>query len=338
MSEAAMIGWDVGGAHLKAARVNQFGNIDAAIQLPCALWRGLTELHQALDIAMTQLGPSRSHSVTMTGEMVDLFPDRKTGVLEIARTMRQRYGDDVKFYCGQSSFVSFEHVAERAADIASANWRATAEIVAKHVAQAVFVDIGSTTTDIISIGNHKAKYRGHDDFSRLVVGELVYCGVVRTPLMALANRIDFRGVKVPVIAEHFATTADVYRVLRELPDGVDQHPAADGGEKTQIASARRLARMIGRDVESADSNDWRDLASAFRAAQIAKIREALDGLHAPRSTIIGAGIGDFLIREIAISLGWEYQSFAQLLNLSESVAHKSTYAAPAVAVALLAVA
>ncbi len=331
-----MIGWDVGGAHLKAARINWSGVVDDAIQLPCALWRGLSELHHALDIAMAQLGPSRSHAVTMTGEMVDLFPDRHAGVLDIARTMQQRCGDDVKFYCGQSRFIGFERVVERATDIASANWRATAEIVRKHIAQAVFIDIGSTTTDIIAIEKHQAKYIGHDDFSRLVAGELVYCGVVRTPLMALANRVDFHGEKVPVIAEHFATTADVYRVLGELPDGVDQQPAADSGEKTRGASARRLARMIGRDMGSADSNDWRDLARAFRAAQMAKISEALSGLNAPRSAIVGAGIGDFLIREIALGRGWEYQSFAQLLNLSETVAQKSTYVAPAVAVALLA--
>ncbi len=331
-----MIGWDVGGAHLKAARINASGDVEAAIQVPCALWRGLTELHHALDIAMAQLGASRSHAVTMTGEMVDLFPDRQTGVLEIARTMRQRFGDDIRFYCGHGGFVGFDRVAERSADIASANWRATAEIVAKRIARTVFVDIGSTTTDIIAIVDHQAQCKGHDDYSRLVAGELVYCGVVRTPLMALANRVDFCGEKVPVIAEHFATTADIYRVLDELPDEVDQHPSADGAEKTKIASARRLARMIGRDLESADWNGWRDLAKAFRVAQIAKIGEALDVVGKHQSMIVGAGIGDFLIREIAMSRGWEYRSFAQLLNLSETVSQKSTQVAPAVAVALLA--
>lgn len=332
-----MIGWDVGGAHLKAARVNAAGRVEAAIQVPCALWRGLDELDRALKVVIAQLGSSTSHAVTMTGEMVDLFPDRNTGVIEIARAMRQRFANDaMRFYCGRKRFVELDDVAVQAAAIASANWRATVEIVAEGIESGVFIDIGSTTTDIIGIENHLPQCKGIDDFSRLIVGELVYCGVVRTPLMALTDRVDFCGDAAPVIAEHFATTADVFRVLGELPDGVDQQPTADGAEKTVPASARRIARMIGRDGESADLEVWRDLARSFRVAQLAKIKGALDVVGRGHSKIIGAGIGEFLIRDIAKTRGWEYQSFAALLKLSDGLAQTSAQVAPAVAVALLA--
>ena len=45
--------------------------------------------------------------------------------------------------------------------------------------------------------------------------------------------------------EYFASMADVYRILGELPEGADMHPAADEREKTSPASCARLARMIG---------------------------------------------------------------------------------------------
>lgn len=332
-----MIGWDVGGAHLKAARVNTIGIVDAAIQVPCALWRGLDELRRALDIAIAQLGSSPSHAVTMTGEMVDLFPDRNTGVMEIARIMQQRFaGGDVKFYCGEDRFVAFDGIANHATEIASANWRATAQMVAKFTERCVFLDIGSTTTDVIAVENHQVRCKGFDDFSRLVAGELVYCGVVRTPLMALADRVKFCDDSVPVIAEHFATTADVFRLLDQLPDGVDQHPTADGAEKTRLASARRIARMVGRDEESATTDDWCALAKEFRAAQLARITAAIDLAGCGHSRIVGAGIGDFLAREIAESRGWEYQSFAEVLGVDDSLAAQATHVAPAVAVALIA--
>jgi len=52
---AAIIGWDVGGAHLKAARV-EHGKVTAVLQLPAPLWQGLEPLEAALDAALARLG------------------------------------------------------------------------------------------------------------------------------------------------------------------------------------------------------------------------------------------------------------------------------------------
>jgi (4-(4-[2-(gamma-L-glutamylamino)ethyl]phenoxymethyl)furan-2-yl)methanamine synthase len=332
-----IIGWDVGGAHLKAARVNAAGCVQAAIQVPCALWRGMDELHQAMAAATAHVGQSTRHAVTMTGEMVDWFADRFTGVNEIAHFVVKRLPNcTVHFFRGEGSFVAIDAVKNHAAAIASANWRASVEFVASKVSDGVFVDIGTTTTDIVAINNHVPWFRGHDDYSRLVCGELVYSGVVRTPLMALCERVIFRGETVPVIAEHFATTADVYRVLGALPETADQHPSADGAEKTPSASTRRIARMIGRDVASASFDDWCELANVFRAAQLAKINAALASIDAREALLVGAGVGDFLIRQIAEQSCRRYLSFAQLLELDGVSAESATDIAPAIAVALLA--
>ena len=337
-----IIGWDIGGAHVKAARVAPNGAIRAVLQIPCALWRGLAELETAIECVISELGMATRHAVTMTGEMVDLFPNRQAGVAAIAATMHERFPtEDVSLYCGGSNFVAPDRARDEAHRIASANWRASVELIARKIDNGLFIDIGSTTTDLIAIKQHIPHIIGGDDFTRLSSGELVYTGVVRTPLMAFGEGVLFRGHAVPLMAEFFATMADVYRVLSELPTSADQHPSADGGEKTVIASARRMARMIGRDLESATMEEWREMALAFRAMQLQKIDAArrtvaLRAGQDDAASIVGAGVGQFLIREIAAQLGREYRSFADLVPCEGVDGMAVANVAPAVAVALLA--
>ena len=54
-------GWDLGGAHLKAAQADASGRLHLAIQLPCTLWRGLDHLSEAIAEAggLTERGTTR---------------------------------------------------------------------------------------------------------------------------------------------------------------------------------------------------------------------------------------------------------------------------------------
>ena len=52
MSETLMskfIGWDIGGAHLKAALLDGSGEVLQVLQLPCQLWKGLDQLEKAIN-------------------------------------------------------------------------------------------------------------------------------------------------------------------------------------------------------------------------------------------------------------------------------------------------
>jgi len=51
----AVIGWDFGGAHLKAVKLDASGVVERAVQLACPLWQGLDQLESALDQALTKL-------------------------------------------------------------------------------------------------------------------------------------------------------------------------------------------------------------------------------------------------------------------------------------------
>lgn len=93
--------------------------------------------------------------------------------------------------------------------------------------------------------------------------------------MALAERVPFRGRLTGVMAEYFATTADVFRLLGQLEEEFDRHPAADGGPKTLEGSARRLLRMVGIDLGAAALAEARALAALFAEAQLRRIADAL---------------------------------------------------------------
>ena len=143
------------------------------------------------------------------------------------------------------------------------------------------------------------------------------------------------------MAEYFATTADVYRLTGELPEGADQLPAADNGGKTVRDSARRLARMIGRDLESAPLAQWKQCARQLAELQLWQIRQACERVLSrtvavDRSPVVGAGTGRFLARKLAVHLGRRYRDFDSLIDAAPDTASWASSCAPAVAVALLA--
>lgn len=340
-----VIGWDVGGAHLKAVQVNAQGRVLVAKQVYCPLWRGVNELEQAVDEVLRELNAA-THVVTMTGELADIFQNRHAGVVQISQILSQRLAasnDDVevKFFAANQDHVSFDAVAQHSADIASMNWLASVQYVAKNTQQAIFIDIGSTTTDIAIVSDGKPRIRGFNDAARMQLDELVYTGVVRTPLMALAQKIPFDGQLVNVAAEHFSTTADVYTLTGDLMPFDNMAETADGAEKSLEASARRIARMIGWDAEDAPLTSWRNLADAFKQAQLHLIKQALlTQLSRLGDTqnlqIVGAGAGEFLVKALAGQMGFKYVAASDFIHAeSDAIKNMAKVCFPAFAIAAL---
>ncbi len=330
-----VIGWDIGGAHLKAALAED-ARIARVIQLPCPLWLGLDRLHAALAEALALLGPAERHAATMTGELADIFPDRATGVAQIAGILAGAIAP-LRLYT-PAGLVAPGEAARHAEAIASANWHATAALVARTVQAGLVVDMGSTTTDLVPVAGGAPRPHGFTDAARLAAGELVYTGLVRTPLMALADRVPFGGGWTTPAREMFATTADLYRLLDELPDGADLLATADGQAKTAAASRTRLARMVGHDAADADAAAWRALAAWFAEAQLRQLIDAAmqvlsRGTVPAAAPLVAAGAGRLVVARLAERLGREVRDFA-LLPAVDGAAHAAE-CAPAVAMALL---
>jgi (4-(4-[2-(gamma-L-glutamylamino)ethyl]phenoxymethyl)furan-2-yl)methanamine synthase len=338
-----VIGFDVGGAHLKAARAEN-GVITRAVQIASPLWLGTEQLERAFIEAETALGRAPLNAVTMTGELCDAFATRAEGVTKLAATMTHLLGSRrTVFYAGLSGFVDECEVTTRTAAIASANWHASAALTAARARNALFIDAGSTTTDIIPVAGSKPANIGFTDAERLSYGELVYTGIARSFLMAGPKLVPYGGNWTPLMNEWFATMADVYRILGRLPEGADMMEAADGREKTVAASRARLARMVGRDSAEADAGAWERLAEFFAEAQLREIFDAAAlvlsrGFLPSDAPVVGAGAGREIIRELALRLRRPYVDFGALIETSPEALSTACDCAPACAVALLAAA
>lgn len=319
MNSDAILGWDIGGAHVKVA-VLRAARLFEVKQFPCALWQGIAQLEKTVDRILKQYEqPKGAHALTMTGELADCFTDRSSGVEQILGVFSRRIdAHRLHVFVGKEGLVSFQDLnSDDYRKIASANWLASAVCTAAAVEHGVLIDIGSTTSDVLLLDSGAVRNIGDSDYARLCSGELVYSGVVRTPIAAIAKSVVFDGNLVPLMAEHFATSADIYRLTGELAPEYDQWPAADGAEKTPHASARRLARMIGLDFDAAPITSWISLAKQIKEIQMREIQDAaqrqLSRLNRGKPVIIGAGIGRFLARQISVRIDSQYQDFGSVL-------------------------
>ncbi len=341
MHRPDIIGWDVGGAHVKAARLRH-GRLADVVQWPCPLWLGLGQLEQVLEQAGARWPDlcACSHAVTMTGEMVDCFEQREDGVRRIAAVLARRLGAP-QFYTHDTTWCAADQVGERWQQIASANWLASASHSAQRLpaAEGVLVDIGSTTTDVVAFRHGQVLTTARSDTQRLASGELVYHGVVRTPLCALARRVQWRGVEHNVMNEFFATTADVYRLTGELMPEHDQQPSADGAAKDLAHTHARLGRMVGVDARDGSADEWLALARNWRAAQVAELRGQLHRVVAAhrlgaQALAVTAGCGAFLVPEL-LPDGWACVGYGSAVAPAAAASAWVGVAAPAVAVAVL---
>ena len=95
------------------------------------------------------LGEAARHRVTMSGGLSDAFESRSRDVVTVAAITAREIGvPDILFYAGERGFFARDEIGANVDAVASANWRASAEFVARRCAAALFIDIGSTTTDL----------------------------------------------------------------------------------------------------------------------------------------------------------------------------------------------
>ena len=336
-----VFGWDLGGANVKLARVEGERVVNVA-QIPCPIIPERRKFDMAVDAALPLISSPALHAVTMTRELSDVFNDRAEGVSYLVELMqRVTAGQTLRVYAGSFGFLDPDDAKNRMLEVASANWHASAALVARRYTDALLVDAGTTTTDLIPIKDGTVAARGATDAERLTEGELLYTGVVRTPVMAVAHSAPFKGRVQRIAAERFATMADVWRLTGDLPDDADPYPAADQRGKSAPESAARLARMLGRDASEAELGEWLSLARYFADCQLAEIEHAARGLTerdalAPGAPVIGAGCGRFVAKALAERLGRPYLDFAEIIDAAPEAREMAARCAPAVAVALLA--
>ncbi len=339
---AQYYGWDVGGAHLKFAALGAAGEVLAVRQVACPMWQGGAMLSDALAQLVTEFGLQTGvHAISMTAELCDVFATRAAGVAAILAVLEAQLGGTLWVYRA-AGWSTVSAARDQVEEVASMNWHATAAYSATLITNGWLVDIGSTTTDLIPLRDGQCAARGFTDATRMTAGELVYTGVCRTPVMAVSQRVPWRGHWRGLAAEFFANMADVYRITGELPRGADLYPTADQRPADLVHSLPRLARMLGEDTSPADHTALHECARFLSLTQLVSITDAMALVEsripgfAHGGVLIGAGVGQFLARRLALIRELEYLDFAELAGIPPQFNVPASHCAPAIALARLA--
>lgn len=201
----------------------------------------------------------------------------------------------------------FHETTDKYSLFSAANWSASARYLGQVHGDILFIDIGSTTTDIIPVKNG-LPVAGLTDFERLTRSELIYAGTLRTNLAAIIPTVEVRGLKARTSSELFAITGDVYMLLGMISPGDYTCDTPDGDKKDIEGAARRIARLVCCDLEELSPEDVREIAEQAHRSQVEDLKKAI--IHV--STAYGlkkaaiCGLGAFIARDALAGLGMPY--------------------------------
>jgi len=315
-----ILGLDIGGANTKAASSDGF--FAESVYLP--LWK-----HAPLDELLARFAARepkpQAVAVVITGELADCFSDKREGIERLTAAVKQAFSCPILFW-GTGGFSWSDSL-----ELAAANWSASAALLAQELGDCLFVDMGSTTTDLIPIRDGRT-LSAKTDFLRLASGELIYMGRLRTRIDSILPEGRIGGRRVPLVPEFFAIMADARLALNQISEKNYFCDTADGAGKDRKAALRRLARTVCSDLD--EIGETGALAIAKQACERQKeiLVESIARQAEKHSLdrVVAAGIGEGQIAEASELLG------LQCVALSKMYGAKISDVFPAFAVAKLA--
>ncbi|MBO6122813.1 MAG: H4MPT-linked C1 transfer pathway protein [Methanobrevibacter sp.] len=330
-------GFDIGGANTDLAVIDfedsEIKNIEVDFAyLP--MWSNNDDLSHVLIELIEKICPVSqidAVGISMTAELVDAYDTKKEGVLDVVEKCEQTF-DCPLAYVGIDGMLSKEEIEKTPLKAAAANWIATAQIATLISDNCIFIDTGSTTTDIIPIKDGSECAVGKSDFDRSATGELVYTGTLRTNLASFLDKVELNGKQYRVASELFAQTADVYMVLDLITEEDYICDTFDGEGKSKIDCARRIARVVCADLEMLSMEDIVEMSKVIHQKQIEQIADGLKQVVETQKLdlIVTTGLGkDILDKPAAELLGLEVKSMGDILTDDECTV------APAVGTAVM---
>lgn len=297
-----MIGIDVGGANLKVV------SDDGVCIHYCPLWEH-APVTTLLEQYATRHG-EQAAAVVMSGELADCFENKMDGISFIVNAVKDAFAS-AHFYGTDGRFHD-----NAVPQLAAANWLASADFLRARYPDAVLLDIGSTTADIIPLCCFES-LKGLTDLFRLQKGYLVYTGMLRGNIATLLQSVVLDSVPTPTSSEYFATSADAHLVLGHITPEQYSCDTPDKKEKTTIAALRRLARVVCADLEETGTDGAYQVAVQFWEQQKSLVCDQVRRVVAESGArqILVAGIGAPLFaRELeGIELSKELGSYADAL-------------------------
>jgi probable H4MPT-linked C1 transfer pathway protein len=346
MALVTVVGLDIGGANTKAVFLRtKNGCVEelrsAIVYFP--VWKASEKLVSVLSTLKESVSGNvklDGVGLTMTAELSDAYQTKREGVNHILACAAQVFADLPVFVLDMdASLVSIEEARSEPLRVAAANWAATGWLVAQLIKTCVIVDVGSTSTSIIPVVDGRVSAAGKTDLEKLMVGELVYTGSLRTNVAAIVRSVPFREGATRVSSELFAQSGDVHLVLGNITEEQFTTETADGRGKTKREAMARLARAVCADIEMLSEEEILHIARYVYSKQVDQVIEGLsqvysrvESLATAKIPMVVTGLGkDFLAKTAAQRLRVE-----KIIDLSKLIPSDVVTASPAAGVALMA--
>jgi probable H4MPT-linked C1 transfer pathway protein len=340
-----VLGYDIGGANTKAAlvKVKNGKLIKSEVSFeyfpiwkePQRLVNVLLSLKQRLELDYVD-----AVCVTMTAELSDAYQTKREGVNHILGCVKEAFPDKRIFVLNtEVELYSIDAAIQKPFEVAAANWAATGWLVAQHLKNCVVVDVGSTSTSIIPVAHGKVAACGKTDLAKLINGELVYTGSLRTNVATIVQSVPIKQDIAVVASELFALSGDIHLVLGNITKKDYTSETADSRGKTVAESLARIARVICADTEMLSRQEILNMAQFIYCKQIQQIASGLAKVYAytkslvqGRVPVVVTGLGKYFLAKQAA----EVVKVDEIVDLGMLLPSKAILATPAFGVAFMA--
>jgi len=339
-----VLGFDIGGANTKAVIVSvKNGKLESAKVAVeyFPVWKQPQELTAVLLKLKKQLGVHKANGlgVTMTAELSDVYSTKREGVQQILGCVKKAFLDEPIYVLNtDAEMVKYSLAKKSPLSVAAANWAATGWFVSQCIKDCVVIDVGSTSASIIPIINGKVAAKGKTDLDKLMCGELVYTGSLRTNVATIVHSIPIKGGVASVSSELFALSGDVHLILGNITEQQYTSETADGRGKTLAEALARLARVVCADNEMLTKQEIINMAQYIYDQQILQVAEGLNKVYnyakqlvKDKVSVVATGLGkDFIAKKATQKIGTD-----EIVDLATLIPKDMSVATPAFGVALM---
>jgi hypothetical protein len=341
-----IIGWDIGGANTKAAflrtKDGSVEELETAIEY-FPVWKDPAKLSTVLLTLKERLSGTAKLScmgLTMTAELSDAYQTKREGVNHILTCAAEAFtGVPIYVLDVDATLRPIESAKSEPLRVAAANWAATGWLVSQLIKTCVIIDVGSTSTSIIPVVDGRIVAAGKTDLEKLMKGELVYTGSLRTNVAATVSSVPLRNGTARVSSELFAQSGDVHLILGNITEEEYTTETADGRGKTRREALARLARVVCADIEMLTEQEIVQIARYVHNRQVEQVAEGLSQVYSRTKTLtaekiplVVTGIGkDFIAKTAAQKVRVD-----KVIDLGKLIHNGVVTASPAVGVAWMA--
>ncbi len=285
-------GLDIGGANTKCVILDEKTDFKL-VYYP--LWKK-DNCKKFVEL-LKSFGEFKSVCTVTTAEICDTFKTKEEGIKFVENAVKKAFPKAVHLFLNCNGEI--KEAMNPPQEFAASNWVASIKyLMEKGERDFLFVDIGSTTTDIIPVKDKILS--GKSDFERLRRGELLYLGVLRTPIFYVLRYS--KKVHAPTVPEFYSTVGDVFIITGDIDKEKYSCETPDGRGKTYDECCQRIARQF-----CCDKNEINCEEIAFEVKEefLKLIKNAVEWQIKKWNLdkVIVCGLGDFVLKEITKDLG-----------------------------------